>query len=403
MSRTIELNQPATGPLAGVKVVDFTAIYSGPIATAILGDQGADVVKIEAADGDLMRRGRPSRNRVSGAFARMNRNKRSIVLDVRKDEGHAVAMKLLKDADVLVENFRPGVMQRLRLGYGEVSARNPRIIYLSINGVGATGPYAKRRMYDAVIQAISGMASIQADMETGKPQMINTLACDKITSLTAAQSVAAALYAREKTGKGQYIELSMLDASLHFLWPDGFSNFTFLGEGVESAPYLDHSQFVRATADGYVAVMPVKAAEWEGAFRALDLPNLYEDERFASLDARLANMALWQDIINAAYARFTTEEICARLESEDVPYSHINDRPVVPDDPQIDAMDALHHFEHPVGGPMRQPRPPAQFHGTPSNLRLASPEMGEHGADILAALGYDAAQITALREQGILG
>lgn len=403
MSKIVELGREATGPLAGVRIIDFTSIYSGPIATAILGDQGADVVKIESAEGDLMRRGRPARNRVSGAFAMMNRNKKSIVLDIRKDEGHAVAMKLLADADVLVENFRPGVMKRLRLGYEEVAALNPRIIYLSINGVGATGPYAKRRVYDAVIQAISGLAAVQADSETGKPQMINTLVCDKVTSITAAQSVAAALYAREKTGKGQRIELSMLDASLSFLWPDGFGNFTFLGDGVEHAPYLDHTQFVRATSDGYVAVMPVKAAEWEGAFRALNLPNLLEDERFNSLDARMENMALWQEIINAAYVKFSTEDICARLEAEDVPYSHINERPEVPEDPQIEAMDALHHFEHPKGGLMRQPRPAAQFYGTPSNLRLASPEMGEHSDSVLQSLGYSPSDITGLREKGILG
>ncbi len=403
MSQSIELGQAATGPLAGVRVVDLTTIYSGPIATSILGDQGADIIKIESAAGDLMRRGRPARNRVTGSFAMMNRNKRSVVLDIRKDAGREALIKLIAASDVLIENFRPDVMARLRLSFEEVREHNPGIIYVSINGVGASGPYAKRRVYDAVIQAISGMAAIQANPADGAPNMINTLICDKITSLTAAQSIAAALYARERTGEGQRIELSMLDASLFFLWPDGMSNFTFLGDAIEPAPYLDHGIFIRHTADGYVAVMPVKAAEWEGAFRALDLPNLLEDERFNSIDARFANMEAWQQTISDAYLQFTTDEICERLEAEDVPYSHINGRDAVVDDPQIVAMNALWEFEHPVAGPMRQPRPSAQFHGTPSNLRRASPELGEHTVEVLGELGYTEAEIDALRDADILG
>ncbi len=403
MSQSIELGQAATGPLAGVRIVDLTTIYSGPIATSILGDQGADVIKIESAAGDLMRRGRPARNRVTGAFAMMNRNKRSVVLDIRKDAGREALIKLIAVSDVLIENFRPDVMARLRLSFEEVREHNPGIIYVSINGVGASGPYAKRRVYDAVIQAISGMAAIQANPADGTPNMINTLICDKITSLAASQSITAALYARERTGTGPRIELSMLDASLFFLWPDGMSNFTFMGEDIETAPYLDHSIFVRQTADGHVAVMPVKPAEWEGAFRALELPNLLEDERFDSIDARFANMDAWQQIINDAYQQFTTSEICERLEAEDVPYSHINGRDAVIDDPQVDAMDALWEFEHPIAGPMRQPRPSAQFHGTPSNLRRASPGLGEHTDEVLAELGYTDAEIEAMRDAEILG
>ena len=258
-----------TGPLAGVRVVDFTTIYSGPIATAILGDQGADVIKVESAEGDLMRRGRPRRNLVSASFAMINRNKRSIVIDARTKEGCGILLDLIKTADVLVENFRPGVMTRLGLGYETVNTLNPRLIYASINGVGSEGPYAKRRVYDAVIQGVSGIAALQSDPDTGRPQMINTLICDKITSLHAAQVISSALFAREKTGKGQQVELTMLDASLFFIWPDGMSNFGLVGDDVERMPFLDHRRFVRQTKDGYIAVMPVKAAEWEGTFHAL--------------------------------------------------------------------------------------------------------------------------------------
>ena len=392
-----------TGPLAGVRVVDFTTIYSGPIATSILGDQGADVIKVESAEGDLMRRGRPRRNQVSASFAMINRNKRSIVIDARTEAGRGVLLDLIKTANVLVENFRPGVMTRLGLGYETVNTLNPRLIYASINGVGSEGPYAKRRVYDAVIQGVSGIAALQSDPDTGRPQMINTLICDKITSLHAAQVISSALFAREKTGKGQQVELTMLDASLFFIWPDGMSNFGLVGDDVEPMPFLDHRRFVRQTNDGYVAVMPVKAAEWEGTFRALNLDNLWDDERFSTMELRIANTELLQQLLDEAYAKFSTDEICTRLEAEDVPYSLINSRKRVLQDPQIQAMGALVEFEHPNGGPMRQPRPTGQFHDTPASLHRASPELGEHTAELLGELGRTAEEIASLQEKGVIG
>ena len=261
-----------SGPLDGVRVIDLTTIYSGPIATSILGDHGADVVKIEAPGGEAMRPGfRHQRNGVSGPFAMMNRNKRSLVLDLSEDSGKRVLERLLAGGDVVVENFRPGVMERLGFGWDRLQTLNSRLIYASINGVGPTGPYANRRVYDAVIQAISGMASLQADPKVERPQMINTLMCDKLTSITAAQNICSALYAREKTGRGQRVEISMLDSSLFFLWPDSMGNFTFVGDDIPKTPYGSHAHFVRQTKDGYIATMPVQPAEWSGLFTALEL------------------------------------------------------------------------------------------------------------------------------------
>ncbi len=391
-----------SGPLEGIRVVDFTSIYSGPIATSILGDQGADVIKIESAEGDLMRRGRPMRNGVAAHFAMMNRNKRSIVVDARTDPGREILLDLIKTADVVVENFRPGVMARLGLGYEAASSINPKLIYVSINGVGSVGPYAKRRVYDAVIQGVSGVAALQSDPTTGRPQMINTLICDKITSLHAAQTISAALFARERNGTGQQIELTMLDAALHFIWPDAMSNFSFVGDDIETAPYLDHAMFVRATSDGYVAVMPVKAAEWEGTFRALDLADLWGDERFATPQARLQNFELMQELLDNGYARFTTDEVCERLEDNDVPFARINPREAVVDDPQIVAMGALEDFAHPVGGAMRQPRPTGRFSGTPAGLHRGSPGLGEHTHEILRELDRSESQIDELKSSGII-
>ncbi len=396
------LSDTATGPLAGVRVIDFTSIYSGPIATAILGDQGADVIKVEPADGDVMRRGQPARNGVGAAFAMMNRNKRSLVIDARSDAGRAVLRRLIIGADVVVENFRPGVMERLGLGYESFAEENPGLVFASINGVGSTGPYAKRRVYDAVIQAVSGIAALQADPTAGRPQMVNTLICDKVTSLNAAQVISAALFARERSGRGQRVELTMLDAALNFIWPDGMYNYSFVGDDVGQVANLDHSLFVRQTADGFVAVMPVKAAEYEGTFKALDLEHLWGDPRFLTPAARRENAEVLRNLLDEAYAKFTTAEICARLEANDVPYAEINDRADVLEDPQVIAMGALVDFEHHLGGAMRQPRPQGRFADTPAGLHRSSPGLGEHTREVLSECGLDEGEINALAEAGII-
>lgn len=391
-----------SGPLSGVRVIDFTAIYSGPIATAVLGDQGADVIKIEPFEGDLMRRGAPTRNGVAAAFAMMNRNKRSVVVDARAERGRAMLRRLIDGADVVVENFRPGVMDRLGLGYDSFAESNPGLVFASINGVGRSGPYAGRRVYDAVIQAVSGVAALQADPEEGRPQMVNTLICDKVSALNAAQIICAALFARERNGRGQRIELTMLDAALNFIWPDGMYNYTFVGDDVETVPNIDHSTFVRETGDGYVAVMPVKAAEWEGLFKALNLESLWGDPRFDSPAARRHNRDLLQELLNEAYLTFTTEEICDRLEVNDVPYAQINDRQGVISDPQITAMGALETFEHSAGGTMRQPRPAGRFYGTPAGLFRNSPGLGEHTDEVLGEYGFTREEIAELRGAAVI-
>ena len=390
------------GPLTGVRVIDFTSIYSGPIATAILGDQGADVIKVEPAEGDLMRRGLPQRNGIAAAFAMMNRNKRSLVIDPRKERGREILQNLIADADVVVENFRPGVMDRLGLGYDTLSKANPQLIFASINGVGSTGPYSTRRVYDAVIQAVSGIAALQADPTQGRPQMVNTLICDKITSINAAQVVSAALFARERTGKGQRVELSMLDSALNFIWPDGMFNYSFVGDDTEPVANLDHSLFVRETSDGYVAVMPVKAAEFEGTLKALNLDDLWGDPRFETPALRRENSLVLQGFLNGAYLNFTTDEICERLEANDVPYARINSRDDVVVDPQVVAMGALEQFDHHIGGPMRQPRPQGRFEGTPSTLYRSSPGLGEHTDEVLREAGLSETEIGDLRTAGIV-
>ncbi len=392
------------GPLDGVKVLDLTAIYSGPICTSILGDHGADVVKIEAPEGDTMRvGGRNSRNGVPGPFAMMNRNKRSMVLDLRTVEGKDVLRRMLAKADVVVENYRPGVMERMGFGWEQLQEINERLIYASINGVGSEGPYANRRVYDAVIQAISGVASLQADPSVEKPQMINTLICDKLTAITAAQNISSALYAREQTGRGQQVQVSMLDSALFFMWPDSMANFTFVGEEEPARAYGNHAYFVRETKDGYIATMPVKRGEWQGLFDALELSNLLlDDPRFSTPMARQKNSQLFQKMLNDSYQNFTTKELVERLEANQVPFAEINSRPQVIEDPQIKAMGALMEFDHPLGGRMRQPRPPGRFSETETDIFKCSPELGEHAEEVLGEYGFTGEETQALFEQGVI-
>ncbi len=390
-----------SGALDGIRILDLTSIYSGPIAASILGDQGADVVKVESPEGDFMRNlGGSQRNGVGGAFAMMNRNKRSVVVNLREEEGKAVFMRLVDGADVVMENYRPGVMERLGIDYETLRAVNPRLVFASINGVGHSGPYANRRVYDAIIQSISGIGSLQANPASERPVLINSLICDKITSMTAAQAIASALLARERTGLGQRVDVSMLDAALFFLWPDNMLNYTFVGDETPHGGRRSHEGMVRQTRDGYICTMPVQLGEWLGLFRALELPNLFEDERFrtqAGLDSER-----FQEALNEGYASFDTEDLAERLEREQVPFARINPRDDVIDDPQIKAMGALLEFDHPIAGPMRQARPPARFHETPAEIFRCSPELGEHTREVLAEAGFEADEITDLRARQIV-
>ena len=389
------------GSLDGIRVLDLTTIYSGPIATAILGDQGADVIKVESPQGDFMRRpGAAQRNGVGGAFAMMNRNKRGVVIDLSLAEGKAVFLRLAEGADVVVENYRPGVMERLGIGYDTLRGVNPRLVFASINGVGHRGPYAGRRVYDAVVQSISGFGSLQADPATERPVLINSLVCDKITSLTAAQSITSALLARERTGVGQRVDIAMLDAALFFLWPDNMLHYTFVGDERPHDGFRSHWNMVRETRDGHICTMPVQAAEWQGLFRALELPNLFEDERFRTQTG--LDSERFQQALNDAYAGFDTDALARRLEAEQVPFAKINPRDAVIDDPQVQAMEALWEFEHPVAGPMRQARPPARFGETPAEIFRCSPELGEHTREVLAEAGYSADEITDFRERKVV-
>ena len=296
------------GPLDGVKIIDLSTVVSGPLAGSLLGDQGADVIKIESPNRpDNARFMGPIRGENGALFAAANRSKRSLALDLKKEGSLDVIFKLVEGADVVLDNFRPGVLKKLGLEYENLKKHNPKIIQLSITGYGVDGPYSKRRVYDPLIQATSGIADAQS--VDGKPKFVKTLMFDKITSLTAAQSITAALFARERTNEGQKINLSMLDAALYFMWSDNMYNFTWEGEGWNPMPNIADFYEPVKTKDGYIALVSINDIEFAGACKAIDREDILKDERFSTMESRMMNLMELQKILLHEYTLFTSEEL----------------------------------------------------------------------------------------------
>src|SRR6202163_560402 len=280
------------GPLKGVRVLDLTGVVSGPCARMCPPRQGADVCKIEPIGGDITRRSRATIDKAgefSALFISSNRGKRSLSIDIKSEIGREVLAKLVAQADVLVQNFRPGTMERLGLGPDELRTRHPRLIYVSISGVGETGPYVKKRVYDPIIQGLSGFADIQSQPVTNRPQMIRTIVCDKTTAIFTAQAVSSALYAREKTGQGDHIQVAMLDTMISYLWPEGMMQYTVIGSEAAAADPNDRPDLVSKTSDGYITAGTISDSEWHGFCRASGDPELANDPRFATPSARSVN------------------------------------------------------------------------------------------------------------------
>ena len=283
------MQEEARGPLTGIRIIDLTSMISGPVATMMLADQGADVIKVEALSGDLVRGAGPNRSGITSTFISSNRSKRALSVDLKTDEGTEILSKLIKTADVLVQNFRPGTLARMGFGEQAVRALRQDIIYVSISGFGEQGPYAHQRVYDPVIQALSGLASIQAEGETGRPKMIRTIIPDKTTALTAAQAITAALFARERSGEGQHIRLAMLDTMVAYLWPEGMAGFTLVGREVKAARAQLSPDLIFQTTDGYITAGAMSNKEWQGMCKALGHLEWLEDERFKTVNDRAVN------------------------------------------------------------------------------------------------------------------
>ncbi|MFN9355854.1 MAG: CaiB/BaiF CoA transferase family protein [Alphaproteobacteria bacterium] len=390
-------------PLEGVRIVDLSAIISGPMATQILADQGADVIKVEGpGPGDLVRYLGPQRNGTNAMFTAVNRNKRAIVLNLKSPEGKAILLDLVRQADVFVENFRPGAIERLGLGHDALRAINPGLVYVSMSGFGDTGPYAPRRVYDPVIQAVSGFSDTQKNAATGEPQLIQTLACDKITAITAAQAITAALYAKARGRGGRLVELNMLDSAIAFLWPDSFYNHAIEGEFNRSPDFASFYS-IRRTRDGFITMLALSDDEFHATCRAIGRPDMIEDPRFRSIGERMQNAKVMTDMISEMVQRYATAEITARLEAEDVPHAVVLKREEVLTNPQVLANGSIGTLDDPRAGCMRMAHAAGRFDGKPMPFRRPAPALGEHTNEILAELGRSTTDIEALRKAGAVG
>jgi crotonobetainyl-CoA:carnitine CoA-transferase CaiB-like acyl-CoA transferase len=390
------------GPLAGVRVLDLTTMVAGPVATRMLADQGAEVIKIEPPSGDLMRCFSNGRNGMSAFFLSCNRNKRSLAVDLKAAEGLAIVQKLIATTDVLVHNFRPGAVERIGLGEEAVRGIRGDIVYVSISGFGESGPYVSQRAYDPVIQALSGLAEIQTDRDTGRPKMVRTIIADKTTALTAAQAITAALFARERSGQGQHVRIAMLDAMIAYLWPEAMPSLTFVGEERDPSEGESGPDLVFATQDRYITAAALSDDEWAGMCRALNRQDLINDPRFLTAGARSRNAVERREITAAELEKWSASEILPRLLDNDVPAAPVLSRFELLQDGQVQANHILEEYQSPVFGRVRQPRPAALFDRTPAGVRELAPLLGADNAAILSELGYSGGEIARLEREGVL-
>jgi crotonobetainyl-CoA:carnitine CoA-transferase CaiB-like acyl-CoA transferase len=388
------------GALDGFRIVDFSQVIAGPLATRVLADQGADVIKVEPPSGDILRHMGGIAG-LSPTFATVNRSKRSVVLDVKKSGATEALARLVARADVFVQNSRPGAMERLGIGPKQLRAQNPRLVYVSISGFGETGPYAHKRVYDPIVQGMSGLCDIQG-AGTGPPGLVRVIVPDKVTALTAAQNITAALLARERTGKGQHLRLSMLDAVIAFVWPEGMAYHTFIGEGRQIKP-VPRRDLVFQTKDGHMIASTVAHREFQGFCRAVGKPEWLEDPRFASTAGLVANATARLELMAEVLATRTTDEWLAALDREDVPCGPVLTRDHIHEHAQVRENAILVEDEHPVAGRMRQPRPAERLDATPSAISRPAPTLGQHSEEVLREAGFSAAEIAALRGAGALG
>ena len=388
------------GPLHGIKVIDLTSVVSGPLATQTLADQGADVIKIEAPRGDHARHVAMRRGGFSASFLNNNRNKRSIVLNLKHPDGLSAFRRLVRDADAMVQNFRPGVAERIGVGEAAVREINPEIVYVSIVGFGFDGPYANKPVFDPLVQAVSGLTTVQAGSDESRPRLVRTILPDKLTGIQASQAITAALLARERTGTGQHVRLSMLDTVVSFLWSSDMGEHTFMGaeSGQERAQsWID---LIYETQDGFITVAVNQDKEWEGFARAAKRLDILGHERFQTAEGREIFKNERLELIQSVLRERTTEDWIARLEFQDVPCAPVLTRREMIRHPQIRANGLIVEADHPEAGRLRQTRSPARFSVTEPEYRRGAPVLGGHTREILSEHGFDRDAIAALEASG---
>ena len=390
------------GPLQGYRVIDLTSVLFGPYCTMLMGDMGADVVKVESPAGDTTRATGPGRNPGMAAFFMLcNRNKRSICLDLKREGARDALRRLVDGADVFIHSIRPQAIARLGFAPEAVRARNPRIIYVGLHGFSETGPYAGRPAYDDIIQGGSGLAQLMAPL-AGEPRFTPMVTADKTCGLTATYAVIAALLHRERTGEGQFVEVPMFEAMAHFNTMEHLYGHVF---DPPMAPMgyprvLAKWRKPYPTRDGHLNMLAYNDAQWRRFVEAVDRGGLADDPRFATLDARTRNVEEVYAIVGGILAERTTEEWIGLLERLEIPYMRVNALEDLPEDPHLKATGFFRRTEHPTEGPIIQPDFPIRFSESPHGLRIHAPRLGQHTEEVLGEAGFASAEIRTLIESG---
>ncbi len=396
------------GPLTGVRVLDLSRVLAGPYCSMALADMGADVIKVEHPEGgdDTRRFGPPFVEGESTYYLAVNRNKRSLALDLKAAEGKAVLWKLVEQADVLLENFRPGALERLGFGYAACAARNPRLVYCSVSAFGHHGDpaWTRRPGYDVILQGMGGIPSLTGPLD-GPPSKVGASIADVVSGMYATQGVLLALLARDRTGRGQHVDVAMLDGQVSLLT---YLASAWLNAGVEPprvgnrhlsvAPYSAYR-----AADGWLNLAVANDALWAKFCALLERPDLLEDARFATNPDRVRNVEALDAALAPTLAQRTVAGWLEVLDAAGIPAGPILTVPQVLGHPQLLARGMVPSLPHPTLGTVRATGVPVRLSDTPGAARTAPPALGEHTDAVLTELGYDAAAIAALREARVVG
>ena len=386
--------QQTSGPLSGLKVVDMSSVVLGPFATLIFGDLGAEVVKVESGQdgkgGDVMRyAGKSPTGDLGPIYMALNRNKASVQLDAKTEAGKAALTALLKEADVFFHNVRMAGMERLGFGYEQVKAINPDIVYVHCAGFGAGGPYEKRQAYDDLIQGASGFAALNALRSGGAPEYAPSLVADKTVGLFATYATLAALYHRERTGQGQFVQVPMLEAFTFFNMVENLYGETYVPAlyGMAYTRSINPNRKPYPTKDGYIGLVPYSDAQWAEFFEIGGMPGVFEDPRFSTYAARTEHITELYGLIEQVALTKTTDEWLGLLDAANIPAMRYNTMEAVLEDPHLEAVDFFMRREHPAAGGYRTMRHPVHFSETPASVRIDPPRLGRDTETVLASLG----------------